>query len=400
MRKMLKMIACAALALLVMQGPGCQGARELSDLVIVMGLGMDSDAKNQENMKLTAQIVLPEKISSSQGNGGSSSNSQGPYYNLDISAPNTFEAVRGYTHMVSGRLYIAHTQVFVIGRAVAQEGIAPHLDFFTRAKETRPTAKIVIAETTASEALSIKPPTETLPAIYIAELIDGQTFNSQSKVATMLDYVKAMQSPTASLVVPILHIEENEGNQMLAVSGMAVFKEDKMVGELSKEETRGLLWVLGDVRSTVVNVEIAGGIASFDVLNAKSNVSPILVDDKVVMKIDVVVSVKLVEQTCKENLANPESIKELQSLAEEVIRGEIMLAYYKAASLQADVFDFGGLIHQRDKASWHKMEADWDRLFSAITLDISTDISIKSTGPLEKPAWEKPKEEVRSEGQG
>ena len=373
----------------MLQGTGCQSARELSDLVIVMGFGMDSDEKNPDNIKLTAQIVLPEKISSSKEGGASSSDSEGPYYNLDSSEKNTFEAVRGYTHMVSGRLYVAHTQVFVIGRAMAQKGIAPVLDFFTRAKETRPTAKIVVSETTASEMLGVKPQMELLPATHISRLVEGQAINSQSKEIMLLDYVKAMQSPTVSLIAPIVRIEEREGERIAAVSGMAVFKADKMVGELSKDETRGLLWALGEIKSAVISVAIADGIASFEVLDAKSKVTPVISDGSVTMKIEISTSVKLAEQTCKENLANPGRIEELETLVAEAIRGEITQAYQKAASLKADVFGFGEVVRKHEKESWRRMEPDWERLFGEITLDISADVILKSVGSLERPAWEK-----------
>ncbi len=392
MHKKLKTAACAVLAMLMLQGSGCQSARELGDLVIVMGIGMDSDRENPENIKLTAQIVLPEKISSSQEGGGSSPDSEGPYYNLDSSEKNTFEAVRGYTHMVAGKLYTAHAQVFVIGRELAKAGIAPHFDFFMRAKETRPTAKIVISDTTAGEVLGVKPQKEMLPAIHIAQLVEGQAVNSQSKETTLVDYVKAMQSTTSSLIAPVLRIEEKDGKQVLLVSGMAVFKEDKMVGELSGDETRGVLWVLGEIQSTVINVEIAGGIASFEVLGARSSVSPVVSDGKAIMKIEVAASVELAEQTCEENLANQDSLKELQTLVGEAIRSEILLAYQKAAALKADVFGFGEMIHRQDAASWREMEPDWDGLFAEITLDISVDVSIKSVGSLERPAWEKQNE--------
>ncbi len=354
-----------------------------------MGFGMDSDIKDPDNIKLTAQIVLPEKIPSSQEGGASSSDSEGPYYNLDSSEKNTFEAMRGYTHMVSGRLYVAHTQVFVIGRAMAQKGIAPALDFFTRAKETRPTAKIVVSETTASEMLGVKPQMEMLPATHISRLVEGQAINSQSKEIILLDYVKAMQSPTSSLIAPIVRIEEREGKRIAAVSGMAVFKADKMVGELSKDETRGLLWALGEIQSAVISVAIADGIASFEVLDAKSKVTPVISDGSVTMKIEISASVKLAEQTCKENLADPGRIGELETLVSEAIHGEITQAYRKAASLKADVFGFGEVVRKHEKESWRKMEPDWERLFGEITLDISADVMLKSVGSLERPAWEK-----------
>lgn len=388
MQKKMKAFVCTILAVsMVCFAVGCQSARELNELVIVMGIGMDNDEKNPDNIKLTAQIVLPEKISTSE-QGGMSSGSEGPYNNLNSSANNTFEAIREYTHMVSGRLYIAHAQIFLIGKEIAKRGIAPYLDFFIRAKETRPTTKLVISETTASDVLSVKPNKDMLPAMSLVKLVEGQVATSQSKETKLLDYIKAMQSGTASLTVPIVRVEEKEGGQVISVSGMAVFKKDKMVGELSENETRGMLWVLGEVQSAAVNVKIAGGIASLEVLGANSEISPDVKDGKITMTVSVNVAAELAEQTCEENLATPDNMKKLQSLAGEAICSEIVLAYNKAASLKADVFGFGEIIHQRYNKVWHGMEPDWERLFPKIVLDIRTDISIKSAGAIEKPVWD------------
>jgi spore germination protein KC len=389
LRKKLKAFLCILLAALALwMTGGCQSARELKDLVIVMGIGMDNDEETPGNIRLTAQIILPQKMSTSQ-QGGTSSSSENPYLNLDSSAKNTFEAVREYTHMETGKLYIAHTQVFVIGREMAERGIAPYIDFFVRARETRPNTKIVISETTAREVLDVKPSISLIPAADIAKLIETQAANSQSKEANLLDYINAMQSSTISFMAPIIHIEEKESKKNVSITGMAVFKHDKMVGELNEHETRGVLWVLGDVKSTVINVGISGGIASLEVLNARSDVSPVVSDGKATMKISVFVTAELGEQTCEENMATPENFKRLQKLAGEAICGEIGLAYNKAAALHADVFGFGEMIHKHCNGCWDNMEPDWDKLFPGITLDIKADVSIISAGAIEEPVWTK-----------
>ncbi len=134
-----RIIALLCLALAAMLPAGCAGARDLNELVIVMGIGIDQDEETPGNITLTAQIVLPEKISS-PGEGGSSSESAS-YYNMGSSAENTFEAVREYTHMISGKLYTAHAEVFVIGRKMAEQGIAPNLDFLSAPKRRAPPPK-------------------------------------------------------------------------------------------------------------------------------------------------------------------------------------------------------------------------------------------------------------------
>jgi spore germination protein KC len=393
MKKKLKALLCMALAIMALwPAAGCQSARDLNELVIVMGIGMDNDEKIPGNIRLTAQVVLPEKISGSQ-EGGKASSSENAYLNLESSAKNTFEAVREYTHMEAGKLYIAHAQVFVFGREMAERGIAPYMDFFVRARETRPTARIVISETTARDLLDIKPTIAVLPTTNIAKLVETQVSNSQSKDTNLLDYINAMQSSTFSMMMPIIRIKEKEGKKSIFVSGMAVFKQDRMVGELSEDETRGVLWVLGDVQSTLINVEISGGIASLEVLSAQCDVSPVVSDGKATMKISVSVTAELAEQTCEENLASQENIKKLQKLAGETICREIGLGYYKAASLDADVFGFGEMIHKHCSKCWGDMEPNWDSLFPELTLEIKADVSIVSAGSIEKPVWTKEKKQ-------
>ena len=94
------------------------------------------------------------------------------------------------------------------------------------------------------------------------------------------------------------------GEKAVRVNGMAVFKKDKMVGVLSEDETRGVLWVLGKVSSAAINVEIAGGIASIEVLSAQGSATPVVSDGKVTMKVSVSANAKLTEQTCEENLGD------------------------------------------------------------------------------------------------
>jgi spore germination protein KC len=294
--------------------------------------------------------------------------------------------------MVSGKLYIAHTQVFVIGRDLAEQGIAPRLDFFIRANETRPTSKIVISDTTADDVLNVKPNLNTLPATNITKLVEAQVANSQSIDATLLDYINAMQSSTTSFMAPLVQIREREGEKIVAISGMAVFKEDKMVGQLSENEARGVLWVKGKVQSTVINVEILGGNASLEVLSAKGKVSPVVSGDHVTMKIDVSVSTELSEQSCAENLATEENIKKLQELVEAAICNDIATAYNKAVALNADVFGFGDTVHEHYDKEWETLQPRWDELFRSLTLEVHVDATVVSTGSLEQPVWAKEEE--------
>lgn len=388
-RLVVKATLCALLTMAFLFSVGCSpDARELNELIIVMGIGLDVDMDTPGNIKMTAQIVLPQRVSSGGGD-SSSGGSERAFINVSSAASNTFQAVRQYTHLVPGKLYISHNQLIVIGRDLAEQGISRPLDFFSRARETRPTLNLLVADTTAEEAMSIQPDLNLMPANYLDKLIEGQSANSQSINTDMIDYVSAMQSKTLSLVVPIVRLTTNAGTPVQMLEGVAVFKGDVMVGELSTTETRGLLWAKNLITSGVVNLGIEDGIATFEIANAKSSAKPVVSPDgKVTIEITVSSQMKLTEQTCTANLATQEYMRQLKGMIETLIDRRIQQALEKAKALHADIFGYGELVHKHYNNLWGDMEPRWDEIFQELTVNVTADVSIISTGAIEEPVWD------------
>lgn len=380
-------VALLLLAAMFLSG-GCWSQRELKDLHITIGVGIDKDPNGTGEVMLTAQIVNPQKMKAG-GSGDSSGGGGGgqkAYINHTSTGSNTFDAIREFTHEISERLYQAHTQVIVIGRDVAEEGIEKYLDFFIRAVETRPTTKIVIAQGTALETLCVEPEKESLPAMQINKLVESQELNSQSKPATIQEYISAMVSKTFSFTAPILRIETVEDKSKHIISGMAVFKQDRMVGELSEDESRGLLWVEGKIKSGIIDVSVDEGEAAIEIKSAGSKVKTNIYEGSPSVDINIDVQGAMGTQTCQRNLATMEGIAELEGLAEQAIIGEISSAFDKARSLDADVFGFGEEFHKYHNSEWKQMEDSWGEIFPGMTVNLKVTVKIVSTGIITKPA--------------
>jgi len=364
---------------------GCAGQRELKDLNITVGVGIDSDEQTPGYVKITAQVVNPSEVKSGTGDSGSSAGKGSPYINIDSSGSNTFAAVRDFTHELDERLYQAHTQVIILGEDIARGGIIKHLDFFVRAVETRPTVNIVVADGTAYDVLNIRPEKEKLPAMHVDKLIGSQELNSQSKPATILDYLHAMTSKTYCLTVPVVSIVSHDQGQILVISEMGVFKEDRMVGKLNLEEARGLLWIDGKIKSGVVNVKLHDGEAAIDIKNAKSEVSVSFNNSLPVVNIDVEMTGTLATQTCGIDLNTMEGMDELRRLANQHIIYEVTRAIDKAKEYNTDIFGFGEKFHKRYKKAWRQMEDNWDVLFRQLVVNLKVVTKITSTGTIQKP---------------
>jgi len=365
---------------------GCLGGREINDLEIVIGMGVDKDA-GTGNILLTAQVVKEDKVGRS-GNGGGGESSKA-FWNVSSTGNSVFEAVRQLTHKTGNRLFVSHNQVVVFGKDIAKEGLQNYIDFFLRAHEMRPAALILIAEDRASDILDAKPETEKLPAINIAKLDKNYGFTSHFYKVNMKEFASCLMSATKSPIAPLVSVIRDKDGEDIFVSDMAVFKKGKMVGKLNHDEVRGLLWVLGEVKSGVISVPLPDeqGKAVLEIIKAKSKVTPEIKDGRIVIHVKIKEESSLSEQTVTENPATDSAFEMIQNASAEIIRQEIMAAFDKSRELKADIFGFGEMLHKKYKNEWKILKDNWDDIYQNIDLRIDVETKIIKTDLLKKPAW-------------
>jgi len=368
---------------------GCLDGRELSELEIVVGIGIDS-ADDPDSIKLTAQVVNVSQLGLS-GSGGDPDSK--PYWNAATTGTTIFEAIRQITYKTGNRLFVPHCEVVIYSKDVAKQGLYKHLDFFLRAIEMRLTSFILIAEGKAGEVLDAKPQTEELPAVNIYNLVKSYGFTSHLYDVTLKEFSSRLISEATAPVAPLIKVVQEGENKDVQVMGLAVFKEDKMIDELNMDETRGLLWVINEVKSGVLIVPTPeeSGVAVFEIETAKGKVKPEITDDgKIIMHIDIKLQANLSEQTTAEKLARPEIFEKLQDNMSEVVVQEIMSAYEKSSKTGSDIFGFGDMIHKKYNKKWHEqLEEDWEEIYKTIEFDIKVDSKITKTNLLKNPVTQK-----------
>ena len=375
----IKLILCF---LILFTLSGCSGGREINDLEIVIGMGVDKD-ESTGNVLLTAQVVNEGEVGRSGEGGGGGSKA---FWNVSSTGNSIFDAVRQITHKTGNRLFVSHNQVVIFGEDIATEGLQKYIDFFLRAHEMRPNALILVAEGRASDIMDAKPETEKLPAINIAKLVKSYGFTSQFYKVNMKDFASCMMSATTASLAPLVSVSQEKEDKDIYVSGMVVFKNGKMVGKLNQEEIRGLLWVLGKVKSGVILISSPNeqGNAVLEIMKAKSKVTPEIKDGKVIMHIKIKEESSLSEQSTTENLATCPAFEKMQEASAEVIRQEILLAFDKSKELNVDIFGFGEMLHKKYSSEWKSLKDNWDDIYPTIELRIDVETKILKTDLLKK----------------
>ena len=390
MKRIAKKIICFMMLLSgIMSLTGCYDRRELDTLGIVLGAGIDKGEKDGEIM-LTVQMANPVGGESSKGGkaskGGSSGGSSKPFLDISASGKNPNTIIREMQHKMSRRIYVAHSEVIVIGEALAKDGVRDSLDFFARAPEARMTLNVFVAKEKAADILDIDPEFEKITSTELMKILKDQTITSHVPIITEFEFVASLISKTTSPVAPMVETTEENGQKRLNVTGCAVFKDGKMVGSFDNKQTRGLLFVRNKVKNGVFQANIEDAVATIEIREAKTKVKPTLfTDGKMVIDVDVQAMIGLGDQTGTINLADPDNSDKMLKAAKTAIEDEIQSAVDKSKELNADVFGFGEYFNRKYPDQWKNMQSKWDELYKNINVNITAKTRADGSGRLVKP---------------
>jgi spore germination protein KC len=383
----IKIMVCLMLILPI---SGCWSRHELNSLSFVVGVGLDKAEKPGE-IQLTTQVVKPGELKSastkskSDGSGGNGTNA---YWNIKRTGYVASEIIRDFSHESSHKLYFPHNQVLIFERKLAEEGIQPYIDAFIRDSETRFNVLLVVSEDQANEVLDVSPELEKLPAINIAKLVETQKITSESPTVRLIDFINRLMSKSTAPIAPLIKVTGEGNEKTVEVFGTAVFKHDKLVGELNRRETRGLLWVINKVKGGMINVPSPSGdgTVSLEITLAKSKMTPVIQNDTILIKLDIKAEGIINSQSGSENIASPNIVFSLEKELSAEIRKEIMTALKTAKDLNSDIFGFGDSIYRKYPSEWHELESKWDKVFPDVEVALNIDTKLRSTGNISAPA--------------
>jgi spore germination protein KC len=359
-----------ALALLGVFLGGCWSRREVNELAIVLGAGVDGVQGGR--IRLTVQIARPSAfVSGEQGGTGKEAPAS---WVISAEGRTVGEAEASLAAKIPREVYWGHCIVLVIGEEMAKRGVRLVTNFFQRSRQPREIMWVMVARGEAKEFLETY---STLAktsaqaagflnlmrvgwAVRLKEFAEMLAYRGIQPTLPWVEVVEAGSTPGPEARPPTL--------RQVQLSGAAVFKEDRMVGRLDPYETTGLLWLMGKAANEEVVVIPSPGEpergVSAKVRQSKTRVVPQYDGGSLRFKVEVGLEAHMVEQQSREDLALPDKIKALEEgLAREV--GKRMEAALRKSQEEygADIFGFGRAFHRKYKVEWRRLKNQWDEVF-------------------------------------
>lgn len=360
---------------------GCWNNRDLTEMNLVSAVGLERTKDGK--LLLTVQVVEPAAIqstSSGKGQGGNGS----PYrtYVSSYEGDTLFETMRGILSTLDKKLFFSATQILILGENLAKDDIIEALDFFQRDHEINYKMYILVAkDVSPQEILENKTGLDPIEAMYLKKTVDNNVARGTVKRTMLIDLVKDIYCSGKQIAIGQI---TKSGKKEVRTEGIAVFKDGKLAGWLNRRETRGYLFAINQIKSTIVNVPVEEGLVAIETISAKGKVHvPFKKGKPAALGIKVNIEAAVGEYAGTGKLECPERIYELERKTEEVVRKEIEDALKKVQKeFSSDIFGFGQQVRKYNPKYWKKIKKEWNELFSELPADIKVKAKLRRVGSV------------------
>lgn len=408
---------------------GCWGRTEVDDLALVMAIGLDK--ADDDSVYVTFQIAVPRAVASGGAEGGGPSAGGG---GTEASLITTMRgrSILGLIDMantyIDRRLSFVHGKLLVVGEDLAKQGLAPYVSELVRFHEIRRTMFVVIAKGTAREFISANKPileqnpaknlellalacrkAGLIPASQLHRFLVGMQSLGEEPL-TILAGISKHQSPDEKgekkkdeakgegESLQFIPIEKSDINYIAGKSpsiggnpvellGAAVFRGDKMVGEITGEEVRYVLYLRGTFKQGITVAEDPlerGRFVAADLRLARPTQLRVEKDgNRFHINVNITLEGGLVGSQGKEDYADPKVLEAVEKqLANQIEEGCRDIIKKAQTEFSSDIFAFGNKARHLVTTWQDWMDLDWTEEFPSAAAKVTVKVELRRTGLL------------------
>ena len=373
---------------------GCWDKTELQDLGIITAAAIDQVEEGKT--MVSVQLFIPRAIRS--GETGEDPSTVFTFVREGV-GDNLADAVSKLQFNVPRKLFWQHCKIYIFGEELAKNGIRDEIDFLARSPNPRGNSYFFVSEGKAAELLKVVPPLERYSGEALRKLVDYEESRATTLRNIDMGFMSEGESVTMPLVKKLISREPaRESFQTIPIiSGTGIFKKDRLVGTLTIEESRGLMWLKDNVTMSTVSVKpegVEGDVVLTPTLG-RVKFSPEIKGDRWIYHVMINIKGDIIQNETKLNLMNLDTLIQIQNGYQQVLKGRVM----RAAELlqkkyKTDAFNMGKRFHHKYPKEWKKVQDHWDEKFQEVEIIVNVEAKIRKPGFVGPPAA-LPKDEVK-----
>lgn len=367
----------------------------MSELAIVLGAGVDRTPDNR--VQLTLQLARPAAFAGGAESGGGAATEQNITWTISETSDTIIEAERSLALKVGRRIYWAHDIILVLGEEAAKAGVRNYIDFFMRDPMPRETTWVLVTKGEAKTILESHAELEKTSSQALGFILR----NNEGLGVMLKDFVMALAARGTNPFLPMVEMEhvgqvsgpgmaQPKQHEGVSITGLAVFKDEYLVGWLDTKETRGFLWLRGHMDNSVITIPSPGQpdkLLTIEVIGAKTKVEPQFDGEKISFDVNMSIQGEISELQSTDELITPEKIVEIEeAMAEDAVNTCLAVLEKTQGEYGSDIFGFGDAFHRKYKREYKELKHNWNEVFKDAQVNIAIEARVQRVGLLNNPA--------------
>lgn len=361
----------------------------INKLAIVSAIGVDME---EEQYVISVQVVSP----SSDQKGASEELGAVVYKEKGRTIT---EAFLKLNNSISRTLFFDDTDILILqDKLLETKGITDITDYLILNPLVSTNIEILVSkDVTANTILRTVTPIQKVSALRIKEILANNQINSgttfkmyPSNVQNdLLNNIKQTALPYITIQGDIEkglkkeNIEEYSPSTIFKLNGMAVFKEDKLIGFLDDKESRIYSMFQKKITRTLLTVTCPNPDEEdkFVGLNVTDLNSKITFEESTIptFTVDVKVEGEIRESQCSKSVDYP-NLDKIKKRYEDEMKKDIEQLITKSKEMNSDFIGFGKSIYLANPKKWEELAKNWDQSYKESTIKINVDVNIPLTG--------------------
>ena len=384
---------------------GCNdiNTNSIEDLAYVIAIGIDKGENNL--LKLSLQFATP---SSSNPTESSNSGSQSSLSSVECASIDSgINLINSY---ISKKINLAHCKVVVFSEIIAEEGISDEIYTLVNNVQIRPDCSLIISRCDANDFLkNSKPVLVNLVERYYEVIVNSGEYTGYFADIKLIDFYSALKEPSIQPIAMLgginadeTHLKKNNSNYIdkdssykageapindknnLEIMGMAVFKDDKLVGELNGIDTISHLLVTGLLKNCIINIPDPfkeNNLICLSIRNPKKAKNTVkFVNNTPYITSNIYLEATILTLDEGSDYTNGNNLKIISSYTDSYIKNNVTEYLYRTSNeLKSDIVGFGrkSLSKFSNFREWN--DKNWLENYKNAIFDVNVSTLVKTS---------------------
>lgn len=384
------------------------GGREIEKIAIATSIGIDYE---NEKVVITCEVASPSVNNSSGSSVPSSPISKGFVYPQGR-GDTVRDAINNINLHFDKKIFLAHSNLLIIGEEFAKRGITDLMDFFMRDNEPREDMYVVVAkEAKAYDIIGVRAGLGRATGNYLYDILNNFPYNAKSINISFAEKYRYFydigNNPVIGVVwleeVKAFDIEERRAMQtkiVLNATGGAALRRERLWGYFTGDEMIGFNFIVDEIRGGSIvfrtpdgskeDISIIGQEGKFttvNILRSKTKNKISVNDGKIHLTINVKLRGELNEINQAIDVGNSQTILRIENACSQKVKELISATLNKGQKeFKQDNFSIGVAVHEQYPKLWKEISENWQDIFPEISFDVNVETTIVKSGLINTPA--------------